>query len=149
MNRADFLRDLDAEARSWLGTPFRANSATKGPHGGVCCHLLVAALYGRAGIDLGPVPKGPPGHARYNRESLMEPWIDACPHFRRRADTNVVEPGALTGYRIGHAIHHLAVVLPGNQIVHALDGIGVVITPLKDQTWASRLAAVWAPTITP
>ena len=55
---------LTANAYLWRGTPFHANSCARGPRGGVCCHLLVHALYKSAGLDLGDVPLGPPGHAR-------------------------------------------------------------------------------------
>lgn len=146
--KAEQLERLVAEAVAWVGTPFRANSGERGPKGGVCCHMLVARLYAAAGIDLGPVPNGPPGHARFSKESIMEPWLEKCPLFVRRDGVALVEAGDLTGYRIGHAIHHLAIALPQNQIVHALDGLGVVITPLRDPTWSDRLAAVWSP-ITP
>lgn len=136
---------LEHAARQWAGTPFRANSSTRGPEGGVCCHFLVTAVYAEAGLVISNVPKGPPGYARFQRQSIMEPWIDACPLFTRVADLGDIRPGDLVGFRIGSAIHHLAIVLTGERIVHALDRLGVVVTPLRDPTWVDRIAAVWRP----
>jgi cell wall-associated NlpC family hydrolase len=144
-----FVARLEPAARAWVGTPFRANSAAKGAGGGVCCHLLVVAIYAEAGLDLRPVPDGPPLHARFNKKSIMEPWLDACPKVNRRAAIAEAKAGDLLGFYIGEAIHHIAVMLPGDRIVHAIHGAGVVINPLKDPTWSERLAAVWEPIITP
>lgn len=142
------IAQLEQAAQNWIGTPFRANSRTCGPDGGVCCHFLVAELYSVIGIDLSGAPKGPPGHARFNRESIMEPWLDACPAFQRLPAGAEPEAGDLVGFRIGSAIHHLAIVLPGERIVHALDRLGVSINPLHDPTWSDRIAAVWRPVFT-
>lgn len=139
------LQIIEQSAVAWLGTPFRANSCTRGPDGGVCCHFLVSALYAEAGIHLPNVPKGPPGHARFQRQSIMSPWLDACPLVERVRDLTAAEPGDLLGFHIGSAIHHLAILLPGDRIVHAINQLGVSIDPLQDPTWSERLGAVWRP----
>lgn len=139
---------LTANAYLWRGTPFVANSCERGPRGGVCCHLLVADLYKSAGLDLGEVPHGPPGHARSGAPSIMTPWLDACPNFERIAPGDPgaqLEPGDLLGFNLGGTLHHLAILLPGDQIVHAINHMGVVITPRLDSTWCSRHAATWRP----
>ena len=136
---------LTTNAYLWRGTPFAANSCERGPRGGVCCHLLVSALYKAAGIDLGEVPHGPPGHARSGAPSIMVPWIDACSSFKRIETNAPLCPGDLLGFNLGSTIHHLAILLPGDQIVHAINHMGVVITPRLDSTWSSRHAATWRP----
>lgn len=133
-------------AHGWLGTPFHANSETAGTRGGVCCHLLVWHLYRAAGVEIARPPLGPTGHARFNRVSLMEPWLDACPQFVRAAVfAGELQPGDLLGYNVGGSIHHLAVLLPGGQLVHALQGVGATFTPAADPTWSIRHAATWRP----
>ena len=136
---------LERAAQSWRGTPFRANSADCGVRGGVCCHLLITKVYREAGFDIGPVPFGAPGHARFSRESIMEPLLDAHAGFVRVPAGEVCQPGDLLGYRINSAIHHLAILLAGDQIVHAVYGPGCIITPRLDPTWSSRHAATWRP----
>lgn len=39
-----------AEARSWIGTPFRWRAAVKGPQGGADCASFIAAVYKNAGV---------------------------------------------------------------------------------------------------
>lgn len=136
---------LTRAAHGWRGTPFRANSADCGQRGGVCCHLLVTSIYRECGFDLGAVPFGAPGHARFSRESIMEPLLDAHAGVARVAAGEILMPGDLLGYRINAAIHHLAILLPGDQIVHAVYGAGCVITPRLDPTWGGRHAATWRP----
>lgn len=136
---------LTTNAYLWRGTPFVANSCERGPRGGVCCHLLVADLYKSAGLDLGEVPHGPPGHARSGAPSIMTPWLNACPRFQLLDPGSQLNPGDLLGFNLGGTLHHLAILLPGDQIVHAINHMGVVITPRLDSTWCSRHAATWRP----
>lgn len=136
---------LTANAYLWRGTPFAANSCERGHRGGVCCHLLVSELYKSAGLDLGEVPMGAPGHARSGAPSIMIPWLDACPRFERIAPGSQLEPGDLLGYNLGGSLHHMAILLPCDLIVHAINHMGVVITPRLDSTWSSRHAATWRP----
>ena len=136
---------LTANAYLWRGTPFHANSCERGPRGGVCCHLLVVELYRCAGLDLGEVPHGPPGHARSGAASLMTPWLDASSLFERVPAGAPLQSGDLLGFNLGATLHHVAILLPGDQIVHAVVSLGVSITPRLDSTWASRHAATWRP----
>ena len=139
---------LTGVAESWIGTPFRANSEDRGRQGGVCCHLLVWHVLVECGLQIPRPPLGAASHARYSRESIMEPWLDASPCFIRLAHGAEILPGDVLGFRIGGSIHHLAIALPGGRILHALTGIGVVDTPFNDPTWSSRHAATWRP-VTP
>jgi cell wall-associated NlpC family hydrolase len=136
---------LTTNAYLWRGTPFVANSCERGPRGGVCCHMLVDALYKSAGLDLGEVPHGPPGHARSGAPSIMTPWLDASPLFDRLPADALLQPGDLLGFNLGSTLHHLAILLPCDLIVHAVISLGVSITPRLDSTWASRHAATWRP----
>jgi cell wall-associated NlpC family hydrolase len=141
---------LTANAYLWRGTPFRANSCQRGPDGGACCHLLVHALYAEAGWVIPEWPPGPPGHSRFSRHSIIATGLDGLPqHFVRLDTTANLQPGDLLGYTIGGAVHHLAILLPNDLIVHAIASLGVVITPRLDPTWSSRHAATWRPIMLP
>jgi cell wall-associated NlpC family hydrolase len=136
---------LVTTARSWLGTPFHPNSGERGPKGGVCCHLLVTEIYKACGFDLREVPMGLARHANVNSVSIMEPFLDTSEKFLRISTEP--EPGDLLGYKINKVIHHVAIMLPQSQIVHALNGFGVIINPYADSSWRKRHAGTWRPQI--
>lgn len=135
-------------AHSWLGTPFCANSATKGA--GVCCHMLVAEVYREAGwIGRFPDPVGPPVWSRAQRHSLMEEWLDGpnAAEWFERTNIDFLQPGDLLGFRVGTCIHHLGILLQGNFVAHSSYPAGASIAPVNalPSAWASRLAAAWRP----
>lgn len=143
---------LEREARRWLGTPFFPNSNTPGPRGGVSCQKLVAEIYRGVGFCDVQVPEVPMAHARFSTRSLMEEFLVRRPEMVRlhaqmlqHSGTPALLPGDLLGFRIYRTIHHMGIVLPLAMFVHALDGMGTIISSLLDATWASRLAAVWRP----
>lgn len=161
------LAALEREARRWLGTPFFPNSNTPGPRGGVSCQKLVAEIYRGVGFCDVPVPEVPMAHARFSTRSLMEEFLVRRPEMVRVAwvvssqaagtalpleaatmqpfNAATLLPGDLLGFRIYRTIHHMGIVLPQAMFVHALDGMGTIISSLMDATWSSRLAAVWRP----
>jgi cell wall-associated NlpC family hydrolase len=142
---------LEREARRWLGTPFFPNSNTPGPRGGVSCQKLVSEIYRGAGFCDVPVPEVPMAHARFSRESLMEKFMADRPEFIRLPPPDspllwrAVLPGDLLGFRIYRTIHHMGIAMPKRTFIHALDGMGTIISSLLDATWSSRMAAVWRP----
>lgn len=135
--------ELVRVAKSWVGTPFHANSNERGPRGGVSCHFLVTEIYKECGFVIPDVPFGAPGHARFSSQSIIEPLLDANANFARM--TAPPKVGNLLGFRIGKIIHHLAILLPNFQIVHAVSGVGVMINPYEDPTWKKRHVATWRP----
>lgn len=136
------LEFLEAEAASWIGTPFASNSCSKGD--GVSCAKLCGALYTSAGFDGIEVPDGQTSHARYNQESIITPFFDNHPAFVS-VDINDRIPGDVLGFRIGRCVHHMGILLSLNRFIHSCDHIGVVISMTNDATWLSRLSNVWRP----
>ena len=65
------LSILEAEAASWVGTPFAANSCSK--KFGVSCAKLCGALFSAAGFRPVEVPDGQTSHARDNTTSIIPP----------------------------------------------------------------------------
>lgn len=140
--RENALRDA---AAAWLGTPFLGNSSACGR--GVSCQFLAAALYRETGfVDLIP-PEVPMAYARFNTVSMVEPWMDARPEFEDCTGLPA-QAGDMLGFRIGRAVHHCGVVLSSGSFVHCVDPAGVIISPLTDSTWASRLRRAWRPIAT-
>ena len=133
---------LVAEANSWRGTPFAANSASKGL--GVSCHKLAEAMFAACGYPVPlEVPDVPIAHARFSTTSFVTAWFAAREDFEPVRPTGALFPGDVLGFRIGRCVHHLGVLLPGGQFAHAVDGLGATVGSLADATWYSRLENVW------
>lgn len=139
---AERLAILDSEAASWIGTPFSANSCSKGF--GVSCAKLCGALYEAAGFGKVNVPDGQTSHARFNSVSIITPFFDTNPRFLSVHPQDRM-PGDVLGFTIGRCVHHMGVLLGGGNFIHSCDHIGVVISTERDATWISRLSNVWRP----
>ncbi|MBV5334090.1 hypothetical protein JZU57_02435, partial [bacterium] len=66
---------LEAEAATWVGTPFAANSSARGL--GVSCHTLAGALYAAVGWGDIAIPEIPISHARFGQDSFADPFFEA------------------------------------------------------------------------
>ena len=139
------IAELQAVAASWIGTPFLGNSSAKGR--GVSCQFLASAMYRETGFLDATPPEVPMSYARFHNTSLLEPWMDARPEFEQLAGFDVI-PGDMLGFRIGKAVHHCGVVISDGSFVHCIDPAGVIVSPLADSTWASRLRRAWRPIAT-
>lgn len=135
---------LELAAQSWLGTPFRANAAIKGEHGGVSCHLFVAKVYEECGaVEPRDWPEANPNHSLSQTQSLIEPFVAAMPEFADLTDGEELLPGDLLGFKIGGCTHHIAIVLRDLQMVHAVRHHGVMLNRHDDPMWAKRLTRRW------
>jgi cell wall-associated NlpC family hydrolase len=133
---------LERAAQGWAGTPFVPRSAVRGR--GVCCHMLIAEILFECGavtrIDL---PQGSPGWARHHGSSPIADWLDGMVRFKRLDLAGDLLAGDVVGCRIGRAIHHLAIVLPGGRFAHALEGHGAVVVDCLPKSVDRRIAAAW------
>jgi len=137
------------EAESWKGTPWGANSETKGV--AVACHNLPRAIY----IAVGAWPQsfervvGDPNGTKHSRVSVMEPLLDACPHVApAKVGLEYARPGDLIGLRIFRCTDHLGVVLtPGPlfKFIHVMMHKRVAVDELRDPTWTMRMTRIWRP----
>jgi cell wall-associated NlpC family hydrolase len=130
----------------WLGTPWCANSSSRGPRGGVSCHNLPRAIYlecGAVGEDF-PVVRGDPNGFKHARISLMERFIDGRDEFRR-VPVDGLQPGDLIGLRISHCVDHLGVVVTGLQFAHVLMHKHTALDNWHISPWRERILAAWRP----
>lgn len=133
---------LEHEARSWLGTPFRANAAVKGA--GVCCHLYVAEVLMAVGaVPRRAFPQADPNYSLSQRVSLVEPFMDAMPGMVDVPVPGPALPGDVCGYLISGCIHHISLVLRGGVMIHAVRHYGVMESRLDDPMWARRHRRIW------
>lgn len=130
---------LVAEARSWIGTPYRHQGSIKGV--GCDCLGLVRGVWRAV---LGDEPEAPGAYAPgWAEASDGERLLDAVQrHCARR---EAIAPGDLLlfRWRAGLPAKHIGIATTGLRFVHAQDGAcicEVALTPW----WRRRLAAVFA-----
>lgn len=136
---------LEAAARGWLGTPFRANSHFKGAGGGVSCHNLAAELYFETGYMVRfPVPAGT---VRTLALGIGPALLDRFPKEIAARFQIVTEPlpGDMLVLREGRIVKHLGVMLGGGLFVHVLRW-GTHLSALSDSTYGSNLEEIRRPT---
>jgi len=155
------IAKLDTVAASWLGTRWAQNSQVKGPGGGVSCHLGPDAILRECGFPLPfSSPPGPAGWSLHNNDSLIEAFLDSRPEFASLLPLSVPSsslpaprppllPGDLLGFKVGRCVHHLGLVLQGNNFIHVWRQTGVIRSTLADSTYASRLVRIWRPLLAP
>lgn len=147
MARSDQDLDrLEAAAAAWAGTPWCDNSQTRGR--GVCCHLLMRALYVEAGWlpDL-EVPIGSSRAARWSNESPILEWMRGAgaQWFSEIAIGASSElPGDTIIMKVGHVPHHMGMVLRGGRVCHVTSTQGVRIVAALNQ-WRPRLTHIFRP----
>ena len=140
----DRQRQIVAEARAWVGTPYVHQMACAGA--GCDCLGLVRGVW-RAVI--GQEPETPPAYSMDWSEPQGEErlWAAAMRHLQPRA---VAEPAVgdviLFRMRSGSVAKHLGIqseIGHAPRFVHAYSGHGVVESPLS-APWARRIVARFA-----
>lgn len=150
------LSALRAEAQSWVGTPFCANSRAKGA--GVSCHHLAAEIYfGAHWLPRFDLPAGAPHHGRAGSTPVMENFLDASPHFQDADPSRalafdpllalqiLIEPGFLVLSRPARLPYHLAIALDRGEWIHVQAGGTVQIAPEVPPAWGKRAARIYRP----
>ncbi|PTX95776.1 hypothetical protein [Opitutus sp. ER46] len=143
------IRALESAAESWRDTPFCEGAPVKGA--GASCHHAVAEIYFESGLlERTPIPNGPSHWSPANPNSLIVEWVESSGLFVRvgeglkgRELSRLARPGDMLGFRICTAIHHAAIRLGGQRIVHSVMGHGVKIPPSIPFEWEHRLEAIW------
>jgi NlpC/P60 family putative phage cell wall peptidase len=127
-----------AEARAWIGTPYRHQASLKGI--GCDCLGLVRGVW--RGL-LGPEPESAPPYARdWAEASGLESLADAASrHLVPLSDASAFAPGdvLLFRYRERYVAKHAAIATSLDRMVHAHDGAAVAEVALSPW-WRRRLA---------
>lgn len=144
-NTVERLATLEEHFAKWQGTPFLANSCSHGFRGGVSCQKLAAAIYRGVGLVNVDPPEVAMSHARFSKESLVEPWMDKRKEFVRMLDLSEIQAGDLLGFVIGKAVHHLGIAQNSHMFFHVIEGQRAGFASRLDATWSTRLTVVWRP----
>jgi cell wall-associated NlpC family hydrolase len=143
------ITTLETEAQSWLGTPFRNNSAVRGPGGGVSCHRLASELYFATGaLDRFEVPKSSASLLANGPDKALLDYLDTqlAPHFTALDPAHHTPlPGDLIIMREHRVLKHLGIVLPSARFIHVFPRLGVLISLLADSTYGNRIEAIRRP----
>ena len=131
---------LLAEARSWIGTPYRHQASLKGA--GCDCLGLIRGLWrARHGAEPETLPAYGPDWAESRGDEAL--WLALGRHLRPAGP--VPQPGDVLLFRMraGSVAKHLGVLSdtgPSPHFIHAYCGHGVVESPLS-RPWARRIVA--------
>lgn len=128
-----------AEARAWIGTPYRHQASLRGV--GCDCLGLVRGVW-RAVIGEEPealAPYAPDWAEAAGREALIEAADRHC----ARNPEGRFGPGDLIVFRLAPRglARHLGIAVSGDAMVHAHDGACVTEVPLGG--WTRRIAGSW------
>jgi NlpC/P60 family putative phage cell wall peptidase len=126
-----------AEARGWIGTPYRHQASRKGV--GCDCLGLVRGVW-RAAI--GPEPEATPAYAAdWAEASAKEALAEAALRHLVAVDCAAFAPGdvLLFRWRAGFIAKHAAIAVAPTRMVHAHDGAAVAEVAIAPW-WRRRLA---------
>lgn len=131
---------VEAEARAWLGTPYRHQASVRGA-GCDCLGLLRGIWRGLYGTE----PDEVPAYA-------VDPRRDADPgQLQRAADdhlqrvSRLILPGDVLLFRLSRTMpaRHCGIATANHCFIHAQERLGVVETSLS-LSWQRRLSGVYA-----
>jgi len=130
-----------AEARSWIGTPYRHRASLKG-HGADCLGLVRGVWRARIGPEPEPMPPYAPDWAEAGRRETLAETAARClvpvaPEEARPGDV------LLFRFRAHLPAKHAAILSEHGRMIHAYDGASVCeghLTPW----WRRRLALAFA-----
>ena len=126
-----------AEARAWIGTPYRHQASRKGV--GCDCLGLIRGVW-RAVIGQEP-ERAPPYAPDWAEASHTEPLAQAALRHLIAVECTAFAPGdvLLFRWRAGLTAKHAAIVTATDKMVHAHDGAAVAEVAIAPW-WRRRLA---------
>lgn len=113
---ADLRVRVVAEARSWIGTPYRQQGYVKGRDGAVDCAMLLVGAYVGAGVfePFDPRPYPPTWYMHHSEERYLG-WMQALAD-----EVETPQLGDIVVWRFGRCFSHSGLVLEGcTSVVHA------------------------------
>lgn len=136
-------QEILAEARRWIGTPYRHQASTLGA--GTDCLGLIRGVW-RAVV--GAEPEAIPAYtADWSEPAGREDLLAAGGRWLRSKPVTDARPGDVLLFRMqdGAVAKHLGILtaLTPASFVHAYSGHGVIESPLSEP-WARRIAACFA-----
>jgi cell wall-associated NlpC family hydrolase len=135
---------LWVEANRWLGTPFFPHASDQG-HGVDCVNLVHEVFVALGAIPRLSLPDYSLDRSRHSCRTQLLEFLLFTPALSGRfvmVPPCFSRPGDILGIRSGHVDHHLALVLPWNKVIHAVEDAGVILTQANDAHLAKRVLYV-------
>jgi cell wall-associated NlpC family hydrolase len=141
MNEAGQRAAFVAEAKTWLGTPFRDQADVKGPNGAVDCAMLLvksAAAVGLIPAGFDPRPYAPQWHLHRDEEKFLKVIAQVIALRGRGAEVTGADgtpavPGDVIVWRVGRCFSHGGIVIENDHVIHAYYKTGhVAISPTNE-----------------
>lgn len=134
--------DLVAEALTWEATPYHAQACVKGV--GVDCAMFLVGVGKACGClapDWQPETYSPTWHL-HQREERLAQTMEALGGLRLDGPG---QPGDIVAFRFSgrQPISHMGILLPDDQLIHAVYGRAVVRHGLAGR-WARAACQAWA-----
>lgn len=129
------------EALTWLGTPYHDLACRKGV--GVDCGQFIVGVAKELGVlpFTWQCPPYSPERHLHSRIDLMSGLLDACGCTPVPWEDR--QPGDCLTFTFGLVVSHIAILLPGNELVHAVVDKGVIRQPLQG-SWVALHDRAWA-----
>lgn len=123
-----------AEARTWLGTPYRGWSRLKGKGGGTDCGQLLAGVLINTGFlpdDLS-IPAYYSLHVAQHKETTA--YLDKIEEYMREIPESEAKAGDFVVYKFAFAFAHAGIIVSWpTHIIHAMGRHGVTGSHGKDE----------------
>lgn len=133
--------DVLEVARLWIGTRYVLGAALRGA--GCDCVGLVRGVWSE--YTGNPLPAAPPWRADWANDRAR-PLVAAARHYLDPLDPLEVGPGDVVVLRVrGTREAHCGILEEGDQMIHAMEGVGVVRVPFDAYRPAVAYAAAFPP----
>lgn len=133
MTRAEIV----AEARAWIGTPWRHQSCLKGA--GVDCLHLIAGVGRNVGAPEAARFFDNQEWHNYGREPDPAKMFAGCDALSDRIDPATALPGDALLFAIGGHPMHFGLLTDSNTFIHAYLGARRVVEHRLDDKWRRRI----------
>lgn len=151
---------LQAEAETWLGTPFRPHSKAKGRSGGVDCIHLCERIFVAIGLFAAgfTFPRLPMDYSMHQDNSIILEYLRGQGRAGQAIDpqskllASVFEevgpdaehmPGDLSSILIGKCSHHLCLGFDNRRLIHVFAKADVDFGEYQDATFKKRLETIF------
>lgn len=133
--------DVTTSARAWIGTPYHHQASLRGV--GCDCLGLLRGVWREL---LGEEPERAPAYSpSWDEVARQEHMLRVCHAYLRPVPLATREEGTVLVFRMvkGSVAKHCGIVVPGDRMIHAMSGRGVVEVSLGPY-WNSRVAGAFA-----
>jgi len=129
---------VEAEAFTWLHTPYHNHARIKGV--GVDCAHLLLGVYPALGLSklVDPGIYAPDWHLHHSEEMYTQALEEAG-----AVRTNDPQPGDISLFKFGRCYSHGAINVTGGLLIHAYLARGVILSSATEEPLQGRPVIYW------